>query len=451
MLADLRSAKRTSSSDLGIPLRAQLFCGQEFIDTQVVNFNFQGLCLLVEGDKENVDFSEIGVFLSGELILKTTEFKVIWRRKAEIGFMLGIGLTAAENPIVERRTRMEAKELVAPSIECADPTDPNRQLYFRVLDVSKGGLKVVTSLSNRSLMRGMHLGGARLHFPGSGPIECGFEIRWIRMEGAAGAQELTLGLKAIEVTAEFLAAAARYSIVFAKFDILRERLQGLRENEFPFRELRFALTYRVVLNAVDYSDVLKLRFEGYRAHNKVPEGFSESDMGEGLKTEGIVLSAYLHGNCVASCEIRLRGIHSGLKHEKFLDSAQLKKLVDVDFVAEVNRLVVTPELQGTDIVVGLVQRIQAVLFCNGERDLVISATNELRPFYLRMGFKDSGLAFPHPTLAGVALNILCMPKAVYIASEGISPAKWKQLFSSITNFMKAADPAVLAEPIPKAG
>jgi len=104
-------------------------------------------------------------------------------------------------------------------------------------------------------------------------------------------------------------------------------------------------------------------------------------------------------------------------------------------VVEIGRLVVHPDAQGSDIVLGMVQKVHSILIGKGGYDILILAMKKLAPMYARIGFKPIGGTVSHPILNESFLQPMILEKDVYLEAKRINSYAWKVAFEATHKMM----------------
>ena len=123
----------------------------------------------------------------------------------------------------QRRNAFRASTPVSQPLMCRiDPTGAGRLgLPLRVVDISTLGLCLLVDIEELPWRPGASVPTARVDLPGHGPIECGFEVRYVIPAGARHpAQFRRCGV-------QFVGMAARDSVLIQRYinDLQRERLK----------------------------------------------------------------------------------------------------------------------------------------------------------------------------------------------------------------------------------
>jgi hypothetical protein len=205
------------------------------------------------------------------------------------------------------------------------------------------------------------------------------------------------------------------------------------------KRLKQGLTFRIVSSDPDYHDVLKLRHQGYGSKGKLSPQATVDNQGTGLANEGTIIGAYLAGQIVASMELRFGDSHQSLRTFDLIPREQLPDL-DIPNTVEVNRLVVHPRIQGTDVVMGMVQKAHAIVMAQGGKDILFVATNQLKPLYRKIGCTELGIQVPHPLLKGEYLNAMILTKAAFLDGRFLNPATWEALYQGTNAYYRRLSP-----------
>lgn len=429
--ADKRRENRVSPSLRFNPVSAELYVNGESIPLEVVNYHFRGACFRVQkndyrvtGKNAHLKF-KIGLKEIQEKIL----FRIVWENVEGQG-TFGVAFEAESSYVLARAERFSAHKINAPVVSAPDPLDPNRLLYFKAVNVSTTGMLLSTSLSNKHLFPGMELRRAVLDIAGMGTAEVELFI-----ENSRASEEDKVVLYGVSVKSglsDYISLISKYLSNMGGTENPDERLDKLFESKLIQKNLSRHLTIHEVTTSAEYEKVLKLRYLGYKAAGKVKDQLTWKDMGDGLDKEGVVIGAYLGGQLVASTEFRFQKNH-GLTLSKKLDLRSLPG-VRHDNLSEVNKLVVHPKAQSTDIVLGIFQKIHTIAMLNGKPDGIITAEDKLVPLYERLGFKNLNYSYAHPTKQNTSLNLMIIYSEAYSHSEGMNPYAWSMAFEETRNF-----------------
>lgn len=428
--AEKRNESRLSSGLRFTPVSCNLIAGNEKVELTVVNFHYRGACLrALPGDYR---FQTKGSYILFKIGLKELPekiiYRVVWETVAENG-LFGIEFSTESSFVLARAERFISHNINAPVISSQDPLDPNRIIYLKVLNASTTGMLLSTSLSNKHLFPGMELRTAVLTIPNVGKTDLDLFIENSR---PGDDRTVLFGVSIKGSSHNYNSLMAKYLSTLGGTEDPDQRLEKLAESNFVNHRLRTHLTIKEINTESDYQKVLKLRFLGYKTAGKVDKAKTWQDMGDGLEKEGIVLGAFLGGQLVASCEFRLNKVHG----VRLSDKISLSQIPGVrsENLAEINKLVVHPKAQSSDIVLGIFQRIHALAILNGRPDGLIASEPKLIPLYERLGFKKTAYSFPHPVREEIQLTLMVIYHEAYSSADGMNPYAWSVAFSETQKF-----------------
>jgi class 3 adenylate cyclase len=425
---------RTDPSLKLTPVNCVLVIEDQEITTEIINYHYRGACLKFElGDYR---LQQKGAYLKfrvgNQSIQEKIVFKIIWETISENG-LCGVEFTTESSYVLSRAERFLVNNINSPVISSQDPLDPNRIIYFKVLNASTTGMLISTSLANKHLFPGMELRTAILSIPGFGKTDLELFIENSR----PGVDETVwFGVSVKGMSHNYQDLISKYLSSLAQGSDKENRIEQLKNAGLLVKEIKQNLSIREVKTKSDYDAVLKLRFDGYSRAGKVQANVTYKDMGDGLDHEGLVLAGYLGGQIIASVELRFSKLKKLRVAEKF-EFHSHPYLRSREFV-EINKLVVSPAAQNTDVVVGMFQKIHALTMLNGKPDGLLIAEDRLITLYERLGAKKVGLSYPHPTKTDTNLHLMCIPRETYENGSGINPLAWTTIYSNTQEFLSSA-------------
>lgn len=429
--------KRIENRSAGAKIQYPVSCvlrheGTEFT-AEVVNYHYRGACLRVPDSMKHDERILAGDFkldfLLGKVPLQQDiPYRICWN-EIKMSGTLGIEFLAKTNKITPRAERFLVNMAHRPRVEANDPLDPNRVLFLNVNDVSETGLLAQTSLTNKHILPGMRLPRARLIIPGHESLAIDFAVENTRR--GSGDDSFLLGLSVLSDRTEYKQALRTYLTQMAPMaNSADEHLSKLADSGFLSKKLKGAVSYRTITTKSDYEDVLKLRFIGYGKHNKVRDGSTWEQQGDGLDREGLIIGGYLGGKLVCSMEVRFGEDPLPLRSEQLNGNKPIQG-IDRRRVVEINKLVIHPKLQGSDVVIGMMQRVHAIVVTRGQFDVLLAATDQLSPLYERIGAAKIGIRVPHPFLIDEFLNIMVVRREVYHDGIRFNPHAWNTIYQSL--------------------
>lgn len=412
------------------PIECWLITENKKISLQIINYHYRGACFKIGiGDRRPTNKNSYLKFQIGFKDLpEKINFQVVWETISENG-LFGVEFSQESHFVLSRAERFSTHKFNTPVVSCKDPLNPNRLIYFNVLNISKTGLLFSTSMTNRHIFPGMEMKNAKLEIPSMGGANIDVYIENAR---SGDKNDILFGASINNENKKYVDLISKYLSNLGSLSDSDSRLDKLVSEKLMQKELAKHLTIKEVKDQKTYEQVLKLRFLGYQKAGKVKKGITYHAMGEGLDKEGVVLTAYLAGQLVASCEFRFEKIH-GLKLSEKVNLSALQE-VKMGNLSEVNKLVVHPSAQNTDVVLGIFQRIHALAMLNGRPDGIIAAEDKLVPLYERLGFKKIGYSYPHPIKTNTNLHLMLIKSEAYATSDGMNAYAWSVAFQESHDF-----------------
>jgi len=441
---------------------------EAFPTLKLINYHFGGACFEISAEDEilwnrlNPEKLVLELHLGSKCAQAKIQFRVCWQTPPQDsgqGRLIGVEFPQPMRRFYSIRSRRyRANPHFLPTISARDPIDPHRQVFFQVLEISESGMLLSTSLTNRHLMTGMKLEQCSVSTPGKS-VDNGvvLTIRNTRFGPDKNTHGFLVGVAISKCTAEYAELIRGYLSAFSAGvsgsgghpgvqEREESRIETLSRSGFIGKKLKEKLSYKVITTEKEYDDLLKLRFKGYGHQGKIKEGTTWKDQGEALAAEGSLVCAYLGGEMIASMEFRFLETSKDfekLRANRLVDIEKVAREMELEKVVEINKLVIHPKAQGSDVVVGLIQKVHAILVARGGFDILILATEKLTPLYRRIGFSTTGVSCAHPTIADTNLNLLLLRKNTYMRAHAINPYAWSVVYEIGQSFFEElgiADP-----------
>jgi hypothetical protein len=432
-----RTTARDVQAALQFPVSGRLRCPvwPTEVRVELLNYHYQGACIrLVDTEPVRLDDldhqdMEFDFYLGQQCVKQGMPIRIAWNALTSHR-MLGIEFLTNASSGVERDERYPCHQDIAPHLTSPDPLDANRHIYCKVIDISQSGMLLSTSLTNKHLFPGMHLDNAQLAVPGEPPVSLHLTIQSARTAPRQGC--FHLGVTVHDTGPDYERLVSSYLRTLSPS--FGQALQKGSRSQAPIlrgKRLKQGLTFRVVSSADEYGAVLRLRHLGYGAKGKLPLDATVDSLGEGLAHEGVIIGAYLSGGLIASMELRFGDAHSPFRTFAIIPRGQLPS-VHLATTVEVNRLVIHPTIQGTDVVIGMIQKAHALVMAQGGKDILFVATDTILPLYRKIGCIELGVRVPHPSLYGEHLNAMMLTRDAFVDGRFLHPDTWEQLYR-VTN------------------
>ena len=148
----------------------------------------------------------------------------------------------------------------------SNPAKSNDFILFRVLDVSPSGLRLLTSLRNNFIVRGMRL-DVIVSFPMVSQITVRLVVQNVSFISQIDKEYLAIGAQIDGLTSQQSSVIAQY---MARFRAMCDSLREFRDSGFAPFGISEAIEYGVVRTETDYREVLNLRHLAYWRITRLP-------------------------------------------------------------------------------------------------------------------------------------------------------------------------------------
>lgn len=210
----------------------------------------------------------------------------------------------------------------------------------------------------------------------------------------------------------------------------------LRQLGLDVTQISNGLRFRFVKTQDEYAKVLELRYKSYLEAGKISDQKKISDMVAPMDTKSRILIC-LHGEkVVASVAIAFPNEESEvLDTERVFPNGYPKKMPPKKKIVEIARLCTDSAYRRTDLLTRMFEYTYKVTLC-GDRDFILTSTdNRLWKVYKKLGFKKTGMAYPHPYLSGLEHHIILGERKQPDYGTSISPLSWNYLWKNMNIFM----------------
>lgn len=384
---DLRALNRIDNR-FGNDLTATITSGEKVIHCQVLEYNSLGLSLrsplLIELTK-NIDLLEM--FYGSELICRVLKPKIIRHTNENLSLQLQEQSSGEKK---SRQMRVVVSELQQGLLVGPDPVRINQVLYFRIVDISENGCKLKTSKSNRHLLPGLKLKNFDFLIPGLGNYKIDLTLTHSHVDD----QNLYFGASWVQNRKHFHEEIKRYLLMNLP-KALRKSYKSDGIQSLKIRKLKNLRVSRVTSNK-DLEEILRVRLLAYQAAQKTKDGTSWEDMKDHYDENSIIYSAHFGQQLIGTMRLCFSSENSSLPFEEYLNFDQHLPFAKKSEVAEISRLAIDPDFQGTDVVLEMFKFLLVETGAKKIRYQVCLATEALSHSYKIIGAQQISSSFPHP-------------------------------------------------------
>ncbi|HSD18923.1 MAG TPA: GNAT family N-acetyltransferase [Anaeromyxobacter sp.] len=322
-------------------------------------------------------------------------------------------------PAGERRdaARWSCGHEYLPTGVAANSVRFDEHLHFRILDISRTGMRLVTSLRNKYLIPGVRL-EATCAFPTVGEVKISFRVVRAHVTVEDGNKYLAVGATWSVRDRRVRDRVAQYLLRFGPGTTLR----ALRADAFEPSTASDAFEYGYVRTDDDYRDVLALRRLAYVAAGKVGPDARNEDMADAFDERSRILIARHQGKIVGTMRLMFPATATDpLKHAEYLTlPASMPPLVQL---VEISKASTHPDYRGGDLFYSMTVRAAVTTVQAGRRYLFMSSTQPLVPIYRKLGVRKMGASYVHPTMH-LEHHLLLGDAPRIMMGQGMNPIFW---------------------------
>lgn len=359
---------------------------------------------------------------------------VITENKIHLLHMRLISKHANRTDDIERRNsdRWMCSDQFFPTAVASNPARFNDFVYFKIRDLSNGGMKLHTSLRNKFVMPGMTF-DCIVNFPMVTQIKMKITVKNLRIEMDGTKEVLALGVTYNTTDRDVQNAVGQYLMQFGSVDSLNE----LINSGVYVSNVSEAVQFSYVRSKEDYDRVLALRFLAYKDAGKLKDGATEKDMADEFDARARIVIGTYKGEVVCSARLIFSQLDEKMEQEKFVHWPTT--LPRRDEMVEIMRACTRPDFRGSDLLISMFKFVAIAVAQSKRKWVVICATKNMAPLYRRMGFHDVGLSYEHQGLNGLHHDILVGNVPDAMMGKSVGPIEWNFIWSDVSNYLQQYD------------
>ena len=350
-------------------------------------------------------------------------------------YIVGVRFAQEENDSkhAERRRSTErwlCSEDYLPTAVCASPGRFNDYCYFRIRDISKDGLKLMTSLRNKFLVPGVHL-SVIANFPVVGEAQFRCEVVHTGVASEHGKETLAIGAKFSTLPSDAKRTIGQYLVQFSTAD----SLEDLRSAGFKPSSISLGTDFYFLKSERDYEDVLELRYQSNSVEGNLRPGVAKNDMADIADSRARIIVGKRNGKVIATARIAYCDPDVELEQANYVD-------VPVGFpksnqILEVTRACTHPDYRRGDLLAAMFRFACAACFSLQRRYVVIMCTKPLIEFYEKLGWESTGLDYEHP-LYTKRQYVMISDSAKALGSGSGHPIYWNFVWREVSDYVISA-------------
>jgi len=334
----------------------------------------------------------------------------------------------ATNTSEDRRkhTRWICSEDFYPSAICSSPGVVNDFTRFQVRDMSPEGMQLACSLRNKYLLVGRKL-MLTVNFPMVGEFTAPVKIIRVGLTAINGKDQLSIGVEILKLTEYMKRTMAQYLIQFSNVETLEE----LRAEGFIPDSVSKAVNFYYLKSDEDYNRVLELRLEAHKYDRNIKDEIeaTPTDMGDIEDSKSRIIVGAYGDRIVATGRVRFSEPNEPLEHEKYVTWP--RDLPRREEIMEISRVCTDPEFRRGDLLAGLFQFACATCIQIEKPYVLIGAWAEMRGFYKKLGWKETGLSHQEP-MWKMDQHLMLGRAKDGMLGRGVNPIYWNLIWRVVS-------------------
>lgn len=422
---------------IGEVIKAKLTSQGESFKVRVFKFSPLGIELLLEDEKKlnKGDSVEVEVKIGDQISsFEGLVVDALYTFKNKLVVGVRFYLSQAQNlTIGDKRIakRWICSNEFYPTGVAPDPARYNQFIYFKIQDISSNGFKISTSLRNKFLVKGMTL-KSLVNFPMVSQLNINLRIENVRIENQDNKDMLVLGCTYAKDD-KISETVANYLYQFSDCDSLTD----LKDQGVNIKDTSSSVSFSFVKTKKEYDEVLSLRYESYKAANKVPEGVGPEYFADIFDTRSRIVVGKYKGSIVSTARIIFSERDDQLEHEK--DIEWQDRFPRKDEIVEISRVCTRSDFRGTGLLLDMFRHISIVVAQSGRSWLVISSDSSRKELYKKMGFEDVGVSYNLKSLNNIEHHMLMANLPKSICGYGMNPIYWNVVWKDVAQYLENYD------------
>lgn len=297
-----------------------------------------------------------------------------------------------------------------------------QQICFRVVAINVDCLEVVSEqlLPKLSFTENYT---ARLEFPLVGQIKV--PIQFVS-QIAPDFSRFTIKIIESSVSKKFKEYLAEYLFRF----VPAADLESLRTQGLKLKSIRNLVNYGFVETSEDLAEVGVLRQMTYGKTAKVNK---ETQFTDAFDHKSKILVVRHHQRMIASVRIYYpKAKNEQLEHQQYAIDFPESFPQNTD-IAEMMRLCTHENYRKSDLLLGILEFAAIDILQQGRTYVLGCAEKKLLPLYRNLGFKDTKITYPNPTLNNIPHHVILMDIEA-IGQGKMNPIQWNLIWGETAKF-----------------
>lgn len=317
-----------------------------------------------------------------------------------------------------------------PTGSAPHPAKYNDLIFFRVSDVSVGGMQILTSMRNKLVAEGSRL-EATLSLPMIGSVTAKLKVLNIsvRMDPKLQKEIMVLRTAFINPSEDLTRSLSEYLLNFAD----GVSVKTLQEEGYKISKTTQLLDFSYVKNKAQYEQVLELRKLAYSSVGKIEEDIDSAEMADEYDARARILTVKHQDRIVGSVRLMFHNDYDETDHARYVSYPD--SLPSITKVAEASRLCVDPSQRGSDIGYELLNHMFLTSLKSDRRYVLSGAAKKEMKFYEKVGWRKTGITYQNEALGGVEHELMLLDVYDVALGNGIKPKVWNKVYGNLVNFL----------------
>ncbi len=353
-----------------------------------------------------------------------------WKDALKIG-LRRLDLNFPQTVNLDRResSRLDVTSALAFNARIQHPFNYGHWCPLKVSDINKQmGFSFVSTDPSVLLFEGMEL---QVHFE-LASLRDAFMTARVAWVHATEADHVKFGVVCLDMDWKLHNGVCEFLLFSRQWTPAR-----LRDSGFHAQLVKSRLRFRTVKTMDDYSEILHLRRDAYVGALKKPVGTSPEAMASNLDGCSRILMVHHHEKLVGTMTFTFPEREDVLLDSEagFPGQRYPVELPPKTNLIEVSRLCILRDYRGTDLLQGLFENGIKHFLLSDRHWLLTSATDDLLPTYLRIGFQKLKASYNHPSLNNQEHHLILAHRDTFLRGQGMNIFVWNTLFGDVIHYL----------------
>jgi predicted GNAT family N-acyltransferase len=279
----------------------------------------------------------------------------------------------------------------------------NDRIYFRVVNLSNAGMRLVTSMRNKLVIPGLLL-DAEIGLPLCGTIKVTLKLVTSNAATADNEAMHHIGAVITKVSPKDLLLLGQYILRFGSHKDFLPSPKRLKIEKYGTIPLGDMVDFSFVRTQQEYVQVTKLRSEAFQSVDGLGVVSSPEDMADVFDARSRIIIAKYRDKVIATLRVCFHGPEDLFEEEQYITFPS--HFPRKDDMIEASRAATHRDYRGVDLFHNMMRFMMLTTLQSGRRYIIQSTYAALVPIYERIGFTHTGLHVPHPVFPGEKLHLL---------------------------------------------